>query len=777
MSEALAGLRVVELGFGPATGVAGMILADFGAEVVRITPPDAHPLDALPAEPMWARGKESLTLDIKNDADRFEQLLAAADVLLTNLRMSTLRSLGMDYEQVHARHPHLVYGHISGFGNRGPLADLPGYEHVVAAYAGRMLQFQGLVDRTGPVVSAVQVGVHAASQSAVTGILAAVYQRSDSGAGRLVETSILQGMLPYEMGSMIGHQFEAEFEAMMPYMSLTPAPPLPSLYYHPAQAGDGRWMQMGNLLPHLFDNFLIVTELIDVLADPAFDPKQMLLRPEENHEAFRERMLKRMQDRPSHEWMADYIADGGIVGTTYQTTQEALKDPDVVDNGHVIALGDEGGVQLGPLARLTETPATPGGDADFVSQWTPRPAPSSSTDELPLAGVKVVELATIIAAPIGASFLADLGADVIKVEQLGGDPFRSMLAGLGASRVNVGKRSVSVDLKSDDGKRAVMALLKEADIVLHNYRPGVPERLGIDYESVKTVNPDVIYIQSNGYGPDGPGAHRPSTHPIPGAAMGGVMYQMGEKLPSDLLDADGLRLWTSRLMRGNELNPDPNTGLVLASTAMLGLVARQRTGRGQQILMDMFGANAYANADDFLSYPGKKGRALPDDEMFGYAPTYRLYRCAEDDWVFLGLVTEGDKRRFTDALVSAGLPTPEMSEDDLCSLFLEKNADAWQSLFVEAGVACVRADRSPPPTFWLNDEQTREMSFVAEAEHPALGLYLRHGSLSQIDGQPGSLKGPPLAGQHNAEILTGHGYSEAEVQALTESGVLWSEVS
>ena len=98
-----------------------------------------------------------------------------------------------------------------------------------------------------------------------------------------------------------------------------------------------------------------------------------------------------------------------------------------------------------------------------------------------------------------------MGAEVIKIEPVGGDPFRGLLMGLGAARVNGGKRSIGLNLKSDQGKSIALDLIKSADVLIHNFRPGVPERLGIGYEEVSKLNPEIIYLQSNGYGPDGPG--------------------------------------------------------------------------------------------------------------------------------------------------------------------------------------------------------------------------------------------------------------------------------
>ncbi|XOV82668.1 MAG: CoA transferase [bacterium] len=798
---ALAGVRIVELGHGPTTGLAGMIFADFGAEVIRIRSPRTPPHEQLAGARMWHRGKHVLALDLDQTKDqrRLQQLLAGADVLLCNWRPASLRARELDYAHLKSQHPHLHLCHITGFGADGPMANCPGYEHVVAAYCGRMQLFSGIVDRRGPVFSALQVGIHACVQAAVSGILSALYASRTNQAGQLIETSILQGMLAYEQGPMLGSQVRERFPDLLPALAAPgEALVMPSLFYHPAQAADGRWMQFGNLLPHLFDNFLIATDLIDIVADPDFNPKQLLLTSKDKHEAFRDRMLKRIAQRPAAQWMADLIADGGVVAGVYQTTQEALHDPDVVANGHVIETGD-GHRQLGPLARMTKTPAQPGGAHEapatdaLLQQWLAAPRqpptelqsdrPQQDNTPLPLAGIKVVEIATIIAAPLGASFLADMGATVIKIEQAGGDPFRGMLSGIGSARVNPGKQSISLNMKSAQGQKIVHELVADADIVIHNYRPGVPERLGIDYPTLAALNPGLIYLQCNGYGPDGPSALRPSTHPIPGAAMGGVMYQMGEQVPDTLQSLEDIRLWSARLMRANEVNPDPNTAMVVTSAALLGLCARQTTGTGQQILVDMFGANAYANHDDFLDYPDKPARLQPDAHLHGLSPSYRLYACEGDDWVFLGLLSEAEKARFSETLTAAGItPAGELDwqagDADLSAclsqLFKRQSAAFWQALFIPADVACVTASGHAPNTFWLNDAQVDACGFIAPAVDPQWGQYFRHGPMVKFNGKTQQLGGAPSAGADNRHILTALGYSPTEIDNFTQQGVIWS---
>ena len=789
MSEVLKGFRVVDLTRGPAGGLATMIMADFGAEVLVIDQPVRHGLDQLASTPMWRRGKRNLPLDTKDAKQRevLEKLLAGADVCLFNWRTQALEAQNLDFDSVHDRHPHLIYCHISGFGSHGPKANYPGYEHLAAAASGRMQAFAGICDRAGPVYSALQVGTHATAQSALSGILAALLVRGSTGVGQLVETSMLQGMLPYEQGAMIGRQFPERFGAMYPEV-LPNEPPMPTLHYHPAQAGDGRWLQFGNLLPHLFDNFLMVTDLMDIIADPDFEPTQLAL-PPEKYEPFRDRMLRRLQDRPAADWISDCIANGSVVATTYQTTQDALRDPDIVANGHAIDRGD-GGIQLGPLARMTKTPAQPGlpcqPDNGWSERWQadPRPCPEAKHVEgLPLAGLRVLEIATIIAAPLGASFLADMGAEVTKIEQINGDPYRGLAMGVGSARVNAGKRSISLNLKSAEGQAIAVKLAANADVLIHNYRPGVPEKLGIGYDQICQVNPNIVYLQVNGYGPDGPGAHRPSTHPIPGAAMGGVLYQMGGRIPREQQDIPALRNWTRRLMRANELNPDPNTAMVVCSSALLGLNALKRTGNGQRILIDMFGANAYANHDDFLAYAGKPPRTMPDEGLHGLHPSYRLYATAEDQWVFLAIPEEKEKRRFTERLMDLGIEVDasilnrndETTVGHLSEIFKGRNAEFWETQLAPQGVGCVRADRYSPVEFWWHDPQVHALNLTQPTEHPSWGAYDRHGANVTFGRSQPQLKPPPTAGQHAEELLAEIGYDSGSIAKLLAQGTVWKE--
>ena len=157
-------------------------------------------------------------------------------------------------------------------------------------------------------------------------------------------------------------------------------------------------------------------------------------------------------------------------------------------------------------------------------------------------------------------------------------------------------------------------------------------------------NPNIVYVSATGYGSDGPHSHRPNAHPVPGAGLGGAYYQAGgapAMVVSD--DIEVLRETARQLMRANEVNPDPNTSLVIATAAMLGLYVQRTQGIGQHIQCNMMGANAYANFDDFVSYEGKPERPNPLTGLYGLNATYRLYPAASG-WVFLACPSQHEWR-------------------------------------------------------------------------------------------------------------------------------------
>jgi len=801
--QVLDGIRVVDLSSGPVGGFATMVLADFGADVVKLEPPGGDRFRALAASPMWLRGKRSVVLDLATAEalDRLHTLVRSADVLVVSGPPSRAARWGVDAECALRLQPSLVHCSITPWGGRGPYAEDPGYEGLVMARSGRMLAFERQLRREGPAFAAVHVATHAAAQGAVQGIAAELFARERTGRGARVETSLLQALLPYELIELLLVQLAERSGAPLPNLAEIGGD-MPTLNYHPVLASDDRWIQCGNLLEHLLLAFLDAIDLLgEMLADERFrNPPGSW--DAQSVEVARDMILTRVREKPAAEWMEIFHRSGNVAAEPYLTNQEALHHPDLEANGEVIEIVDPelGRVrQLGPLAKLSATPATPERPAPRVGEHSDdilgeeRPAPAftpgaRNEDGRPLDGVTVLELATIIAAPLGTSMLADLGARVIRVETLDGDPYRHILpGGSPAVKTTAGKESICLDLKTALGREIVQDLAQRADILLHNYRPGVPERLGIGYDELRARNPKLVWISANGYGPDGPSASCPSTHPVPGAAMGGATRQAGAALENPCANLEEIREISRQLMRANESNPDPNTSVVIASAALLGLLARERHGVGQSIYVDMLAANAYANGDDFLAYPGKEERPAPDAQLFGLGATYRLYP-ARSGWVFLALSTESEWRRFCEAAEAAELQgdarfatlAMRRSNDTalgerLAALFATRDADGWEERLLPKGVGCVRADRASPGVFWAHDPHALENGMAPVCRHARFGEYRRWGPLVTVGG-PMPAYGPgALAGDRTDAILAELGHSAQEIARLREARIVASE--
>lgn len=800
--EVLAGIRVLDVTSGPVGGLASMVLADFGADVIKIECPAGDRFRAQPAAAFWLRGKRSVALDLATAVDRetLAGLVDRCDVIAVSGTQRALDSFGIDWETVSRRNASIVHCHITAFGAAGPYAALPGYEGLVAAHSGRMEAFAGQARREGPVFAALPVGSHAASLGAVQGILAALFSRERDGGCQRVETSLLRGMLPYDLASLLIVQLEKNWPGEIPDPKKVGGG-MPTLNYHPVMAADGRWIQLGNLLEHHLYGFLEATDLLpELLGEERFQsPPATWSR--EAIEVARDRILGRIRERNADEWMEIFRAHGNVVAETYRSAQEALEHPDLVGNGDVIEREHPGlGLvrQLGVLARLDRTEGRPGrlppGIGEHteaaINEWSnapnrPRAAAAGAASGRPLEGVTVLEVATIIAAPLATTMLADLGARVIKVEAIGGDPYRHLLArGLLAVKTNGGKESICVDLKTESGRAILRELAARADVLVHNFRPGVPERLGLGYEQLRELRPELIWVAATGYGPDAPGSNRPCAHPVAGAAMGGVVFQAGAGMPpSDCEGIEAIRDAARRLMRANEANPDPNTSVVLASAVLLGLLARARYGIGQRISVNMMTANAYANADDMLSYAGKPDRPTVDAELHGLGACYRLYE-AEKGWIFLAIGTDVEWRRFVAAVEHPSLASDSRFEsaearqsndavlaETLEGLFASRCADAWERLLVPSRVGCVRVANHPGVFLMSRPDLT------AEVEHLRFGNTRRWGPLVICNGGNAALGAGVLAGQHTDVLLSELGFSTSEIERLRASKTVGSETA
>jgi crotonobetainyl-CoA:carnitine CoA-transferase CaiB-like acyl-CoA transferase len=282
-----------------------------------------------------------------------------------------------------------------------------------------------------------------------------------------------------------------------------------------------------------------------------------------------------------------------------------------------------------------------------------------------------------------------------------------------------------------------------------------------------------VWTSVSGYGPNGPDAARPATHPVVGAAMSGATLQAAAALRLPLETLAELREAARQLMRANEANPDPNTSCVAASAILLALVARERgLAAGQRVDVSMLVANAWANADDFLAYAGKRERPAVDAKLRGLGAGYRLYETREG-WLMLALTDEREWQRLATALGDPALASPATrSAAALEKHFLARRADEWEALLLAQRVGCVRADGEAPGRFWASSAHVRENGFVAETRHAAHGDVLRWGALVHVNGFPRERAPAPLCGEHSEKLLAELGVPAAEIAALRTQGVV-----
>lgn len=805
----LEGIRVVDVTTGPVGGMATMILADFGAEVIKIEPPGGDRFRSLPAAPLWLRGKRSFTADLRAPDGLFDlhSLISTAEVLVVAGPPSRARRFGIDADQATALRPGLVHCSITGWGQTGPLAEIPGYEGTVSARSGRMLSFERQLHRGGPVYSAVGVAGHVAAFGAVQGIVAALIARERGGGSQRVETSLLQALLPFDLVELLLVEIAERQGLDLPDITKAGGD-LPTLNYHPVPTKDGRWIQCGNLLEHLLYSFLEATDLLgELLTDPRYSGSPATW-GEAAVEDARDRILTRLMERTAEEWMGIFRANGNVAAETFITTADALHHGDIVANGDIITLEDPdvGPVRtVGPIASLSKTPAAPGRRAPRPGEHTAeitaevrsgRPGARGQTAgtggsgpaRAALDGITVVEFATIIAAPLSTSMLADLGARVIKVEVMSGDPYRHLIpGGATAAKTTAGKSSICIDLKTPEGRRIAHQLLQQADVAVQNTRPGVAERLGLGEEELRALNPRLIYASVTGYGPRSPSAHRPATHPCAGAATGGATFQAGPALEQPCVTLADARELSRQLIRANDSSPDPNTAVVAAASILLALLARERYGIAQSVEINMLAANMYANADDALDYRGKPPRPRCDPDLHGLSAGYRLYRSA-DGWLFLAVTSDAEWQRCADVLGRPGLvgdarfatAAARAGNDEALAAAVSEALAArpaleWEEAFARAGVAGVRADAATPGRFFARDEQALANDFSPECTHARFGPHRRWGPVVRVNGGLPSYGPGVVAGQQTDEILAELGYSLDGIGALRSSGVVGSE--
>jgi crotonobetainyl-CoA:carnitine CoA-transferase CaiB-like acyl-CoA transferase len=393
----------------------------------------------------------------------------------------------------------------------------------------------------------------------------------------------------------------------------------------------------------------------------------------------------------------------------------------------------------------------------------------------PLAGVKVIELAHIMAGPVCGLMLADMGADVIKVEKVpDGDDTRRMVPpkvdGESAAFMilNRNKRGVSINLKSAAGKAVLEKMLASADVLIENYRPGTMERFGLGYDTLHKMNPALIYCQVTGFGRTGPYAGRAGFDLI-AQGLSGIMSVTGEGAGHPPVKA------------GPPIT-DISAGILAAMGVLAAYVHRLKTGEGQLVdtsLLEAGVTTTYWQSAICLATgksPGAIGSAHPLSAPYQAIQT-------QDGWINIGAANQANWKRLVEVIGQQQLADDPRFIDNaarmqnlpalidiLTSCFRTRTTSDWLAQFEAAGVPA-----GPVLSIgeMLTDPQVLARRMVVEVEHSRLGRMKTLGPPVKFSATPGEVRhGAPLLGQHTREVLREYGYSEAEIGKLVESGDL-----
>lgn len=798
MTGVLGGIRVVDLTTGIAGPMTTMLLADNGADVVKVEPPGGDPTRRTESGArVWARGKRSVVLDLHDDHDhaRVLDLIDRADVVVENFDLGVTRTLGLDWETLSARNPRLVMCSITPYGRHVDFKDRPGIDALVAARTGLHWEQRGWVgtsigrlcglpveladleippgcsdgpERDGPLFPRSRWPSLGAAFLATTGISAALRARAHTGRGQWVETSLLQSVLV----STAGGWQRPEHPEADGYMCWIFDPRGSKGHF---QCADGNWVQ--NWVPN--PSFALgvsrgeTISVDDRVNKPTEDPSR--IGPDYSELVvlahYHPQMKAAYAKYPAQDWL-DAAAQVGIPMQPTRRPEDALNDTALIEEGLVTTVVDP---EVGPIRHvgivysMEKTPGSVRGPAPTVGQHTDEvlaelslahePTPSGESTNLasPLEGIVVLDLGLAIAGPFSTQLLSDLGATVIKINTVYDTFWHSTHIAFTANR---GKQSISINLKDPRGLAVLHRLVERADVVQHNMRYEAATRLGVDYESLVKIKPDLIYCHSSGF--DRSRAHLPGNDQT-GACLAGIEYEDGGM-------ADGGKPIWSLTSFG-----DTGNGFLAAIAIIQAIYHRERTGEGQFLLTSILAACLLNTSYAWVDAASGEGVDRPkvDRLMFGTGPRTRLFETADrwlciavqddDQWAALATVTGVDElARLDDA----------RAIEALSAAFARRGAAQWFADLDAAGVPCEIADEDFALRLF-DDPQFREAGLVTTMHQAQVGRFDHFAHMWNFSDTPTRIAGPPLVvGHDTVDLMREIGFAQDEIDALLADGVV-----
>ena len=750
-------VRVVDCSEGTAGPMAAMYLADFGADVVKVERPSGDRARSNPGFPLWNRSKRSVVLDLGalTDRERLRAFLRGADVCVFSQPLGELERIEFDPVTVRALNPGIVYLHMPAFSSHGPGGWFPESVELLAAESGVSASQYSFEDvPVDPVIPHVLYGqaIWAAACAA-----AALFEREGSGFGQTATVGGLHGWAVTMTGAV----------TRRPGTPVTHAPggpggPIP--FYRLYQCQDEGWLFMAGLTQAFHTQaFAALGVLEEIIVDARIGGELLAVALPENAPWVIEIIARAFRGRPRDEWIRILREAGCPCGPVWDRSTW-FDHEQVGAIGMRVSLADpeRGLVEMpGIPLNLTRSPAgtpapapTLGQHSTTAEPWPLRPAPEGTAPVAagPLAEVKVLDLGAIIAGTYAGSLLASLGADVIKVEPLSGDNLRAF--GPTFFGYNLGKRSVCMDLRSDAGREAFYRLVRQADVVIDNYRPGVLERLKIDYSSLSAINSKVVCVSVTGYGEGGPLGSDPGFDPLLQAASGMMQAQGGESEP---------------VFYSLPVN-DVASAATAALGAVLALYHRQRTHKGQRVWTSLAAQSLMMQSAEVVRFEGRSPARTGGADFGGPSPFDRLYRVS-DGWIRVQAKTDSE----VNGLVESGfLLADELAEAGAESALAKRLRALDRSETVER-LRLASVPASPVRTLAevVIHPQFRSERVVQELRMADGSAVYATGAFAAFSRTQAPLASAvPGMGEHSREVLEEWGFSSGEVTNLVEQGVV-----
>jgi crotonobetainyl-CoA:carnitine CoA-transferase CaiB-like acyl-CoA transferase len=792
----LAGYTVVDLSTGIAGAYCTKLLADGGAEVVKVEPPEGDPLRSWSASgsvirpaddgalfSFLAGSKHSVVADpeVDDDLELINRLLASADAAVWSAGSKVAEHPGLTPSAIHHRHPHLTVTSITPFGLKGPWRDRAATEFTLQAWSGGIIGLGRGEPERPPVFVGGQVGEYLAGAYASAATLASRWRQIGGGTGELVDLSMLETQIlcltyyPVTYFEMLGRPWRDTRRLTVPGV---------------AQANDGlvdlgcgtaqQWFDLCAMVGHPEwideDSPLTITESANVYAEEidAWMASNSVAEIRELATAFR------IPNAP--------VADGANVASLdqFQARGSFVRHP----HGGFVQPGHPYRMHPAQLRRPQPAPRLGEHTAHYrAARVAPRPAPATSgpADRLPFTGLRVLDMTTFWAGPSCTHFLAMLGADVIHVESTRRPDGTRLIAGVPITEsqwwekspifaaLNTNKKGLTLDLQSPRGRELLCRLIATCDVVVENFTPRVLDHMGLDFAAIQSIRPDAVMMRMPGFGLDGPWRDNPAFAYVIEAASG-LTWLTGypDRLPYDPYSIG-----------------DPNAGVHALNALLLALEHRRRTGQGVFVEAAMVDAALSISAEQVIEYSAYGALLERDGNRGPTAAPQNLYRTADidefgrlDNWVAIAVATDDQWARLRDALGSPSWATdPALStavgrrahhdpiDEQLAAWCEYRSVDDVVATLWDAGVPVAKVMQ---PHRQTELDQLAFRGFFEELDHPVNGRANLSTVPLRFSAGPGRFhtNPAPTLGQHNHELLTELGLTPAEIADLEADGVI-----